>query len=111
MNSRHEQVSQVILRAFNDFLIKEAELPRDSMATVTKVAATNDLKTAFISLSILPINRAGTVLNFINRHLGEAARYLGRRLKLRLVPKLVLRIDDSELKYRKVERELEKIEE
>lgn len=109
--SRHEQISQVILEAFNDFLIREAEMPRDCLATVTKVETTNDLKTAYISLSILPINRAGTILEFMKRHLGEAARYLGKRLKLHMVPKLVLRIDDSELKYRKVERELEKIEE
>ena len=89
-------------------MIRDLEFPRDCLATVTKVEVTNDLKQAFIYLSILPINRAGTVLEFMNRHLGEAARYLSKHLKLRIVPKLNLKIDDAELKYRKVDRELEK---
>jgi len=108
--AREEQVGQIILEEFNNFLIRDLELPRDCLATVTKVEVTNDLKQAFIFLSILPINRAGTVLEFMNHHLGEAARYLGKHLKLRIVPKIYLKIDDAELKYRKVDRELEHLD-
>jgi len=92
---REEQVSQVILEEFNNFLVRDLEMPRDCLVTVTKVEVTNDLKQAFIFLSILPINRVGTVLEFMNHHLGEAAMYLSKHLKLRIVPKLNLKIDDS----------------
>lgn len=108
--ARQDQLSQVVLQEFNNFLMRELELPSDCLATVTKVDVTNDLKNAFIFLSVLPINRAGSVLELMNRNLGEAARFLAKRLKLRIVPKLFVKIDDTELKYRKIERELDNLE-
>lgn len=110
MPRRDEQLSQIILEEFNNYLSRELELPLGCLATVTNVEVTRDLKIAFIYLSILPITKTGSATAKINSSLGDAARYLSKHLKIRQVPKLVLKNDDTELKFRKIERELEKID-
>lgn len=106
---RGGQLSQIILEEFNNFLERELELPTDCLATVTKVEVTRDLKIAFIFLSVLPITKTGKAVGMIRAALGEAARYLSPRIKIRQVPKLVIKNDDTELKYREVEKELESL--
>lgn len=110
MSHRAEQVGEVIKQGLNNFLIKEAEPPRNSLITITEVTVTPDLEQAFIKLSILPINRTGAVLKFIKRELSAISYYLSRHLRLRKIPKLEFKVDDYALKQRKVDRELEKIE-
>lgn len=109
MSRRSEQISEEIHRYLNDFLVKEAEAPRDLLITITEVKVTEDLETAFVSLSVLPVTKAGTAVRFFKAILPEAARYLSRHLRLRRVPKINVKIDEFALKHRRVERALEDI--
>ena len=62
MTQRTEKLNALIQQNLNLIFIKYVEWPRDTMATITKVEVTPDLSWAFITLSILPINKQGTVL-------------------------------------------------
>ena len=110
MSKRAEQIAEVIQRELNNYLIKEAEPPRNLLITLTKVEVTNDLEHAFVDISILPINQTGTALNFLKKNLFAAKNFLRRHSVLRKLPEIHLRIDDFALKSRKIERELEKLE-
>ena len=107
MSKRSEQISEVIKHELNNYLIKESEPPKDTLLTITKVEVTEDLERAFISLSVLPINKTGTVLKFIKKELREASRYLKKHMALRRVPKLEIVVDDSALKLRSIDRALD----
>ena len=107
MSQRAEQIAEVLKHQLNNYLIKEAEPPRDSLITITNVTVTKDLEHAFISLSILPINKTGTATEFFKKHLFFAKKFIQKNSLLRKLPQLHLQIDDAALKYRKVERELE----
>src|SRR3989339_616220 len=107
MSHRTEQISELIQRQLNDFLIKEAEPPRDILITITGVEVVKDLSHAFVEVSVLPIDKTGTAMDFLKRNLGAAGRYISRYSILRRVPKLMLKVDDSALKHRRVERALE----
>ena len=107
MSKRSEQISEVIKHELNNFLIKEAEPPKGTLITIIKVEVTDNLERAFVSLSILPINKTGTVLKFIKKELREATRYLKKHMALRRVPKLEVVVDDSALKLRSVDRALD----
>jgi len=83
-----EEVSQIILRELKD--------PRIGFITITHVDLTHDLKIAHIFYSIM-----GDTKGIENSQKGlEAAkgyirRLLGDRLKLRFVPEIQFRKDDS----------------
>ena len=109
MSRRSEQLSGEIQHYLNDFLVKEAEVPRDLLITITEVKVTEDLEMAFVSLSVLPVDKSGTAVRFFEAVMPEAARYLSRYLKIRRVPKIKVKIDEYALKHRRVERALEDI--
>jgi ribosome-binding factor A len=109
MSQRAEQLSAIILKEFNDFLLKEMEIPRDCLATITNIEVDDDLATAVIYLSVLPITKRAEVIRMLNHSAGQFGRYLAPRVRMRLVPKFSFSYDDTALKYRSVERELEKI--
>ena len=106
---RAEQIAEVIQHKMNDFFMREVEFPRDVMVTITQVEVTPDLKHALMLLSILPINRAGTVLKMVNKQLKHARHYLSAHMAMRQCPELKVTIDDSALKNRKIEKILEDI--
>ncbi len=108
MPHRPEQISEVIKQELNNFLIKEAEPPINTLITITEAAVTPDLEQAWVKVSILPINQTGLVLRFLTRQLSGMNRYLQRHVRLRKIPKIEFKVDDYALKHRKVEREIEK---
>jgi len=109
MTRRSEQLAEVIHHEFNNFLVREIELPLDILVTVTAVRVTPDLKHAYLSLSILPITKVGGTLKIFSKILPGARRYLSSRLKIRQCPELHCVVDDSALKERKVGRVLDKL--
>ena len=109
MTRRSEQLAEVIHHEFNNFLVREVELPLDILVTVTAARVTPDLKHAYLSLSILPINKAGSVLKLFTKILPSGRRYLSSRLKIRQCPMLHCLLDDASLKDRKVERALSEL--
>ena len=110
MSHRSEQLAEVIQRELNNFLIKEAEPPRNILITLTKTEVTNDLEHAFVDISVLPIGQTGTALEFLKKNLFWAKKYLRQHSLLRKLPEIHLKVDDSALKRRKIERELDKLE-
>ncbi|MBU1130768.1 30S ribosome-binding factor RbfA [Patescibacteria group bacterium] len=110
MSKRSEQVSEVIKHQLNEFIIKELEPPKDSLITITKIETSEDLKYTLIFVSILPVNKTGTAFKFLNNNLGRMRHHLNKNLKIHHIPQLKIVVDDSALKTRKVEREIEKLD-
>jgi len=107
---RAEQVSDLIKRELSHYLIQELESPRDTLITITNVETSGDLKHALVYVSVLPVNKAGVALKFLNNSLGRLRHYLNQRLKIFHIPELKIVVDNSLLKVRSVEREIEKIQ-
>jgi ribosome-binding factor A len=108
-SKRAQQVSEVIRHELNNFIIKELELPKDTLMTITKIESSNDFKYTVVYVSVLPINKAATVLRFLNNNLGQMRHHLTQRLRIYHTPELKFVVDDSLLKVRNVEREIEKL--
>ncbi len=106
MSQRALQIAEVLRRELNNFLIKETEVPKDCLLTITQVELTADLETAWISLSVLPISQTGRATSFFKKILPSASRFAARSLSLRKMPKLQLIVDDYALKHRAVEKAL-----
>ncbi|PIZ99767.1 MAG: ribosome-binding factor A [Candidatus Komeilibacteria bacterium CG_4_10_14_0_2_um_filter_37_10] len=109
MSSRVLQLNSLILHNLNEIIIREIEVPPNSLATVTNVDVTPDLSYATVYLSILPINKQGTVLKKFNSQQKQLQYLLNKTLRLPKFPHLRFRIDDIELKNRVIERELDQL--
>jgi ribosome-binding factor A len=108
MTQRTDRLNALVQQNLNKIFIQDVEWPRDTMATITRVEVTPDLSWAFITLSVLPINKQGTVLKKIKSQIGSIQHKLNKSLYIRKAPRLRFKIDDTELKSRRIERELEK---
>jgi len=110
MSKRAEQVSEVIKHELNEYIIRELESPKDTLITITQIETSADLKHTMIYVSILPLNKTGSALRFLNNNLGRMKHYLDNKLRLYHIPKLKVVVDDSALKLRKIEREIERFD-
>jgi len=110
MEQRARQIAEVIQHELNNFFVREVEFPKDSLATLIKVDVTPDLKHAILYVSILPINKTGSVLEVLNKSLGRAKHYVSSKITIRKCPELKRIVDDYELQHRQVAKKLEEIE-
>lgn len=106
---RAEQVSELIKHEINQFIVKELEPPLGTLITITQISTSADLKNTLIYFSVLPVNKTGTATRFLNNNLGRLRHFLNQRIKIFHLPEIKLTVDDSALKVRKVEREIDKI--
>ena len=109
MTRRPEQVNSLIQQELNEIIVRELEFPTDCLVTITKVKVAGDLKHACVWVSVLPIDRWGSVLEILNKKHGFLQGLLGKRLETYRTPKLEFKIDDIEEKAEEVEELLKKI--
>lgn len=108
MPRRIEQVNSFIQEELNNIFLAELEI-RDALITITKVSTDKDLNRAKIFLSILPITQKGKILHDLSKKSGYLRHLLSGKFQGFHVPKLEFIFDDSLMKQRLVERELENI--
>lgn len=90
---RLEKVNALIKRETAAALFREVEMPKGSLATVTRVESESDLKTAKIFLKIFPERESKVGLEHIRKRAGAIQHALNRRLAMRFVPQLSFYID------------------
>ena len=108
MTERTDKLNALVQQNLNQIFIRDVEWPKNTMATITRVDVTPDLSWAFITLSILPINKQGTVLKKLTSQKKDIQHKLNKTLHIRKSPKIRFKIDDTELQSRKIDRELAK---
>lgn len=82
------ELSQVILYELKD--------PRLGFITIIKVKPTPDLQFAKVFVSVLgPEDKRKISLDLLNRASGYIHRVLGKRIRMRYVPKLSFHYDDT----------------
>ena len=111
MTRRIEQVNSFIQEELNDIFLEELEFSKNSLVTITKVITSKDLGWAKIYLSILPIDQEEAILKKLKKQSGYFRHLLSEKFQGYHVPKLEFVFDDSLLKQRLVEREIEAIKE
>ena len=94
MPKRIEQVNEFLRREIAWAIERYVELP-DALATVTVVTAAPDLRTANVSISILPSGKAGSGMQAIRRQRNLIYTALKKRVSWRAIPALTFHFDDT----------------
>ena len=94
-SNRIKRISEEVRKVVSTMLINGIKDPRiTSMISVTDVEVTNDLRYAFVYISILGSDKEAS-LEGLNSARGYIRREVGRQVKLRYAPEIVFKIDDS----------------
>jgi ribosome-binding factor A len=93
---RSEKVAEAVHELVSELLIKGLKDPRIGFVTVTGVKVTDDLHLATVFFSVVGSEdeKKGTEKG-LNSAKGFIRKELGRNLRLRYVPDIIFRYDDS----------------
>ncbi len=96
MFKRSEKVAEAIHEEISGLLIKGVKDPRIGMVTVTGVKVTDDLHLATVYFSVIgtDADRKGAEAG-LNSAKGFLRREIGKVLRMRYVPDLLFRYDES----------------
>lgn len=101
--SRLQQINENLQQTLSEILSQEIELPFDFLVSVTKFDCAPNLKTAKVSLSILPFTKAQDGMNWIIAHRKEIQYELGIRIRrLHDTPIMKFILDTTEEKVSEI---------
>lgn len=93
---RQERVAQLLREEISRIIERELRDPRIGMASITEVEVTRDLRHARCFVSVLgDDDQARVSLEALDRARGFVRGELGKHLRLRFVPEIEFRHDDS----------------
>jgi ribosome-binding factor A len=111
MTSRTDRIDELLRQEIGAILARDVQDPRIGFVTITDVETAPDLSTARVWVSIIgqPDERA-TTMRALERAMPFVRRELGSRIRLRRIPALQVRADDTAERGTRVLRLLAEIE-
>ncbi len=96
MSHRPERLAEAIKKEVSDLFQGELKDPRIGFATITGVEVSSDLKHAKIYVSVLGGNdEQESTMAALKKAQGFIRTELGRRIRLRHVPEITFKLDNS----------------
>jgi len=96
MSHRPERLAEAIKKEVSDLLREELKDPRIGFSTITWVEVSNDLKYAKIFVSVYGSKEEQkATMTALTKAQGYVRTELGRRIRLRQVPEISFKLDDS----------------
>ncbi len=95
-SGRAAKVAEAIKEEVSDILANKMKDPRLGFVSVVKVEVSRDLRHAKVGVSVLgDVDAKRNTLQALEQAVGFIRSELGRRLRLRHVPELKFRLDES----------------
>lgn len=96
MSHRPDQIASLIQRAVQDAIGRGLNDPRvRGLISVTRVLVDPDMSNATVFVSVLPEGHAKLTMHGLENAAGRIRRLIGRAIRLRRLPVLTFRLDDS----------------
>ena len=107
MANRVEQISSTIQRAVQTVISRGLNDPRvRGLVSVTKVLVNDDLSEATVFISVMPAERGPLTMHGLRAATKRIRRDVGGVIRLRRVPRLSFRLDDSIKRQSELEQSL-----
>jgi ribosome-binding factor A len=96
MSRRSQQLSSTIRDALQAVIDRGLADPRISgLITVTQVRVTDDVKSAFVDVSVLPAEKQDLTMHGLRAAARHIRREVGDQVAIKQMPELVFRLDES----------------
>jgi ribosome-binding factor A len=103
MSHRKEKINSLLEQEVGKIILREIDIPPGVLVTVISADATEDLKEAKIMISVLPFDKSQKILEILNKNIYFIQQILNKELRMKPVPKISFKIDDSMEKAGRVE--------
>lgn len=111
MSERVRRVNDLIQEELGKIFLKEIDLPRNILITITRVETVPNLSVAKVFISVIPDNQAERVFKILNRIIYHIQQSLNKCLNMRPIPKIIFHQEDKTIQAAEVEEILEQIKE
>lgn len=106
---RMVRINELIKRQLSSIFVRELELPHESFVTVTDVKTSKDLSECMVHVGITPDDSAQEVLTYLEHRSKIFHKELNEKIKLRKIPKISFKLDETEKKATHIEQILDDI--
>jgi len=106
---RQKRVSSLVKEELSRLFIQSFQDSTSGLITVTRVSMSTDLKTAFVSLSILGPTSKKEILELIDKRKSYLRKMIASKIKLKYNPMLIFSLDESFDYEKRIEDILKKI--
>ncbi len=112
MSQRTQRVDELLRQEIGAILARDVQDPHIGFATITDVETAPDLRHARVWVSVIgPETERAETLAALERAMGYVRHELGRRLRLKRIPELHVRLDESAERGTRVLRLLSELDE
>jgi ribosome-binding factor A len=108
---RSQRVSDLLRREIADIIMRRVKDPRIGFVTVTGVDITDDLKIARVFVSCLKDEERDTTLEILNSAKSFIRSEAAKRIRIKVMPSLEFRVDESVGYGDRIEKLLKQIKE
>ncbi|MEK7122760.1 MAG: ribosome-binding factor A [Patescibacteria group bacterium] len=109
MSDRILKVNELLKQEAGAAIARELEMPHGVLATITRVDAQADLKTAKIFVRVYPEDHSAGALDYLRKNAGALQSALNHRLAMNFVPRISFYIDKGKEGVPTAEEEVEAI--
>ncbi|MEK7175044.1 MAG: ribosome-binding factor A [Patescibacteria group bacterium] len=104
---RLEKINELIHRFIGDLLRRELDV--EALVTVYGVNTSANGQDATVSITVYPFEKSEEILKEVQKNIYEIQQKLNRGLRIRPVPKITFKIDESEEKGSKILHTIDKL--
>lgn len=101
---RAEKLSAAVQRDVNEILLREFNFKPGVFITISRVDTSVDLRYTYLFLSIFPEKETQYVLKSLEKEIYKIQGLLNKKLRMRPLPKIVFKLDTSEIEAEKIEK-------
>lgn len=105
-----QKVNSLIREQLGEILNRELDLKPGVFLTVFKVDTTSDLRYANVFVSVFPEKEGDYVMTALKNEKSNIQRILNKKLHMKVLPKLVFKLDKTEVEADEIEKILRSLE-
>jgi len=110
MTNRVERVNSLIKDELSKILVKEEQFSSEVLVTITRVDTSPDLNQAKVFIAVIPSEKKKEVLDFLSKQAYFLQQKLNQRLKMRKIPKIILKTEEKTEEADRIEKILKDLE-
>ncbi len=102
MTDRLNKINELIKQELGKIILKEVDIPRDILVTITRAKTSPDLQKSTIYITVLPEKKIQEITREFLINTFIIQKTLNKTLHLRQIPKIEFKIDKQALAEQKI---------
>jgi len=106
---RIQKINSLIREQIGEIITRELDIKLGVFLTIAKVDTTRDLRYTHIFVSVFPEKEGNYAMVALENEKGNIQRILNKRLNMKILPKIIFRLDKTEAEADEIEKILREI--